>query len=68
MENEGLLLITRQDLAKMGITYSNTHLLYLEGIGAFPNRVRLSPQKVVWNHGEIMEWINERSSQRGGVQ
>lgn len=68
MQKEAPLLITRQDLARIGITYSNTHLLSLERIGAFPNRIRLSPQKIVWNHGEVMQWVNERFSQRGGVQ
>jgi predicted DNA-binding transcriptional regulator AlpA len=68
MEKEELLLITRQELAKIGITYSNTHLLSLEKIGAFPQRMRLSPQKVVWNYAEVMGWLNERSSQRGRLQ
>ncbi len=68
MEITNPLLMTRQDLAKIGINYSNTHLLYLERIGSFPRRVRLSAQKVVWHHGEIISWMNNRSSQREVVR
>lgn len=67
LDQDTPLLMTRQDLAKMGITYSNTHLLSLERIDAFPQRVRLSPQKVVWRHDEVIAWIDKRFSQRSGA-
>lgn len=67
MNKEEPILITRQDLVRMRIDYSNTHLLELERIGAFPARIRLTPQKVVWNYAEVMEWLNNHISKRKAV-
>jgi prophage regulatory protein len=58
------VLLTRADLRLLGITYSPAHLLRLEAIGKFPQRVRLSPLKVAWIQKEILAWIEQRSSER----
>lgn len=67
MDKDDKIFMTRLDLARMGVAYSNTHLLYLEKIGAFPKRIRLSPQKVVWNHAEVMSWANGLFASREAV-
>lgn len=60
-------LLTRTDLAEMGISYSNTHLLKLEKDCLFPERIYLSPQKICWDALEISEWLDAQRARRGGV-
>jgi prophage regulatory protein len=45
------------DLKARGIFYSNVHLLRLEADGKFPQRVYLSPARVVWIEAEIEAYI-----------
>lgn len=59
-------LLTRNDLAEMGISYSNTHLLKLERDLLFPKRIYLSAQKVCWDVLEIEAWIEQQSAKRAG--
>ena len=61
-----LTLLSRHDLAIRGLKYSNTHLLYLEKIGAFPRRIRISPQRVCWAANEIDQYLQARIDQRNG--
>jgi predicted DNA-binding transcriptional regulator AlpA len=63
-ENNFQKLLTRQDIAALGISYSNTHLLYLEKLSLFPKRIRLSAQRVVWDHSEILTWCSQRKNAR----
>lgn len=67
MKNKQTIL-NRRDLYEIGICFSNTHLLYLEKIGAFPKRGYLSAQKVFWKADEINEYLAGRFASRGGVQ
>lgn len=61
-------LLTRSDLYALGISWSNSHMLNQEKIGAFPKRVYLSPQKVFWKEDEVHEFLAGRIAARGGVQ
>jgi predicted DNA-binding transcriptional regulator AlpA len=61
-------ILTRHDLYNLGITFSNTHLLHLEKIGAFPKRGYLSPQKVFWKADEVNQYLEGRFAARGIAQ
>ena len=58
------LLVTRDDLKRMGITLSNTTLLRLEARGRFPRRVRIGGTTVAWLMSELSEWLAERAEER----
>jgi predicted DNA-binding transcriptional regulator AlpA len=51
-------------LKKLGITYSNAHLLRLEASGRFPARIRLSVGRVVWLYSEVLYFIDRRAAER----
>jgi predicted DNA-binding transcriptional regulator AlpA len=57
-------LLSRRDLAAIGISYSNVHLLKLESEGKFPRRVTLSPAKVAWLRNEVAAWIEAKAAER----
>lgn len=65
-ENQKTLL-SRTDLAEIGISYSNSHLLKLEKDRLFPKRIYLSAQKICWDRTEISEWLEAQRKRRGGV-
>jgi predicted DNA-binding transcriptional regulator AlpA len=63
----GDVLLQRTDLKRLGIPYSNAHLLRLEAQGLFPRRVRLSPGKsgkIAWIDREVLDWLNTRAAAR----
>jgi len=63
----GDVLLQRADLKRLGIPYSNAHLLRLEARGLLPRRVRLSPGKrgkVTWIERELLDWLNARAAAR----
>ncbi|MBP7722469.1 MAG: AlpA family phage regulatory protein [Alphaproteobacteria bacterium] len=64
IENKKERLLTRHDLSLLGIKYSNTHLLFMENLGIFPKRIRLSPQRVVWLESEILTHIDQCKNRR----
>ncbi|WP_235884818.1 helix-turn-helix transcriptional regulator [Bradyrhizobium frederickii] len=57
-------LIAYEGLSPKGIVYSKVQLWRLERAGKFPQRVKLSPQRVAWIESEIDEWIAARISAR----
>jgi prophage regulatory protein len=58
-------LLTWKQLKEIfGIPFSREHTRRLEKAGAFPRRVRLSPQKIVWYEDEILAWLDERDAER----
>lgn len=65
-ENQKILL-TRADLAEMGISYSNSHLLKLEKDRLFPQRIYLSAQKICWDRIEVSDWLDAQRARRGGA-
>jgi predicted DNA-binding transcriptional regulator AlpA len=63
-ENE-IELLGREALRKLGIAYSNVHLLRLEAEGKFPRRIYLSPARVAWLKAEIVAHVNRCVAARG---
>lgn len=58
------ILLSYDDLRQFGIKYSREHLRRLEADSKFPERIRLSPSRVVWLQSEILEWLDERIAMR----
>jgi prophage regulatory protein len=63
-ETDRPLLVTRDDLKRMGITLSNTTLLRLEARGRFPRRVRIGGTTVAWLMSQLSDWLAERAEER----
>ncbi len=49
--------LSREDLKRLGINFSNVHALRLEAMGKLPKRVYLSPGRVAWVEAEIIEYL-----------
>jgi predicted DNA-binding transcriptional regulator AlpA len=45
------------DLWDRGVPYSKNHLRRLWGVGRFPAPRNLSTRCIVWDEGEVQEWI-----------
>ena len=57
--------LTRQQLREeFGIAYSRAHLARLEKAGRFPQRVRLSANRVAWVESEVIAWGLARNQAR----
>lgn len=63
---ENKTLMSRSDLVRRGIEYSNSHMLYLEKIGSFPKRMRITPQCIRWDASEIESFLASKSAARVG--
>jgi prophage regulatory protein len=63
-KSEHPLVLTRNDLKRMGIKVSNASLLRWEALGRFPRRIRMAGCSVAWIAAEIDAWINERRAER----
>ena len=48
------------------IPYSISHLARLERAGKFPQRIRLSQNRIGWLASEVDEWITKRAEARSG--
>ena len=57
-------VISRDGLRRLGIDFTNQHLLRLEAAGRFPRRASLGHRRVVWVYSEILAWISDRLKQR----
>lgn len=62
--NPNKILIGREDLARLGITMSNSTLLRLEASGRFPKRVRMGAHSVAWIAAEIHAHIAMLAAER----
>lgn len=60
MKDFSPVLVSYDNLKRMGILYSREHLRRLEAAGDFPKRLRLSPSRVAWKLCDIEEWIETR--------
>lgn len=58
------MLVTREDLKRMGINVSNTTKLRWEAQGRFPRRIRMGGTTVAWLMSEIEDWLAERAEER----
>ena len=50
-------LLSREDLKRLGISYSNVHALHLEAEGKLPKRIYLSPGRVAWREREVHAYL-----------
>lgn len=66
MTENYLKFVNRQELVKMGISFSNPHLLSMEKLNLFPQRRYLSPQKPIWIYDEIQAYLESRLNLRNG--
>lgn len=57
-------LVTFKELKDYGIPFCRAHIQRLEDAGQFPKRIALGLCRVVWELGEIEEWIEVRKQQR----
>jgi prophage regulatory protein len=55
------LLVCKKGLRELGVPYSFQHIARLEKAGVFPQRIRLSANRVAWDYEEVCAWIAERS-------
>jgi predicted DNA-binding transcriptional regulator AlpA len=57
--------VTRRALKQppYNIPYSETHLKRLRDRDEFPPPHQLSPNRIAWFHGELMEWLRTRPTQ-----
>lgn len=58
------ILLTRDDLPRLGITISPSTLLRLEAAGRFPKRIRLGHHSVAWLASEIEAHITQLADAR----
>lgn len=58
------MLVTREDLKRMGINVSNTTKLRWEAQGRSPRRIRMGGTTVAWLMSEIEDWLAERAEER----
>lgn len=58
------MLVTREDLKRMGINVSNTTKLRWEAQGRFPRRIRMGGTTVAWLMSEIEDSLAERAEER----
>ncbi len=42
------------------VPYSKAHLGRLERVGKFPRRIHLGSARVVWDRGEVEEWLESK--------
>lgn len=58
------MLLTREDLPRLGINLSPSTLLRLEAAGQFPKRIHLGHHTVAWLASEIEAHISELAAAR----
>lgn len=62
--NSNKILLTRNDLPRLGINLSPSTLLRLEAVGKFPKRVRIGAHSVAWLASEIHDHIETLAAER----
>jgi prophage regulatory protein len=61
------IVITREDLNRLGITMSNSTLIRLEAKGRFPKRIRFGAHSVAWIACEVHAHIASLAAARGAA-
>jgi predicted DNA-binding transcriptional regulator AlpA len=64
-EQQAMKFLSREDLQRLGIKYSNIHMLRLEAMGKMPKRVYLSPGRVAYIESEILDYLARCVAARG---
>lgn len=58
-------VVSKKELKTVcGIPYSGQHIARLEAVGAFPKRIRLGQNRVVWLLSEVEAWLDARIALR----
>ena len=58
-------VVSKKELKTVcGIPYSGQHIARLEAAGAFPKRIRLGQNRVVWLLSEVEAWLDARIASR----
>ncbi|GMV63187.1 MAG: hypothetical protein AMXMBFR74_23550 [Parvibaculum sp.] len=58
-------VVSKKELKTVcGIPYSGQHIARLEAAGAFPKRIRLGQNRVVWLLSEVEAWLDARIALR----
>lgn len=58
-------VVSKKELKTVcGIPYSGQHIARLEVAGAFPKRIRLGQNRVVWLLSEVEAWLDARIALR----
>ncbi|HSG37796.1 MAG TPA: AlpA family phage regulatory protein [Paracoccaceae bacterium] len=57
-------ILSKRQLKEL-VLYSPQHVARLEKAGQFPKRVQLGPNRVGWVEREVLDWLEERLSNRG---
>jgi prophage regulatory protein len=58
-------VVSKKELKTVcGIPYSGQHIARLEAAGAFPKRIRLGQNRVVWLLSEVEAWLDARIAVR----
>lgn len=58
------VVLSRNDLKRLGINVSNSTLLRWEHLGRFPRRIRMAGTSVAWLKSEVDEWLSDRAKER----
>ena len=56
-------VLSKKDLRQL-VLYSPQHIARLEKAGLFPKRIELGPNRVGWLYDEVLEWLEEKISNR----
>ena len=62
------ILLTREDLPRLGLNLSPSTLLRLEAAGRFPKRIHIGAHSVAWLASEIHEHITKLAAKRKAGQ
>lgn len=62
--SQNKIVITREDLNRLGITMSNSTLIRLEAKGQFPKRIRFGAHSVAWIAEEVHAHIASLAAAR----
>ena len=63
--NTESILLSYEDLRRIGISFSKEHLRRLEAQGRFPSRRRPTERRVAWRLDEVQAWIDALPTKHG---
>ena len=62
--NSNKVLLTRNDLPRLGLNLSPSTLLRLEAAGRFPKRIRIGDHSVAWIASEVLAHLTDLAGNR----
>jgi predicted DNA-binding transcriptional regulator AlpA len=64
MHDANPVILSRKDLAQLGIRVSNSSLLRWEQAGRFPRRIKMAGTSVAWLKSEVDAWFKTCAEDR----